>query len=259
MQKIGAKGGMSLTTGFDVRFEFNNNVFAKEFYTDGDEDVVHMLCDEAQLPNVQSMTGGMNRFLGEGTVQYPHTRIFTDVSLGFLCDADMIPYKFLSNWYNFIYGEEVKPIEGSGIAGAVATQPFEFNRENRLEYMDDYVSTCKIIKSEPDFSSPSGRVPVVVMLENCYPYSIDAVPLQYGTSQVARVNVNLYYSRHTIAYGGAVNNNSTSKAPKVLNNVTKEDTGSDPGQSTFRGTTDYNPNSGYMPGQGPNDKEGSQI
>ncbi len=225
MSKIGVKGGMSLTTGFDVRFQFDND-FASEYYNDGDEDVVHMLCDEAQLPNVQSSTAGMNRFLGEGTVQYPHTRIFTDVSLGFLCDADMIPYKFLNDWYNQIYGEEVKPIEGSGIEGAVATQPFDFNRENRLMYMDDYVSTCKIIKSEPDFSAPNGRVPVVVMLENCYPYSIDAVPLQYGTSQIARVNVNLYYSRHTIAYGKTVNSNPSGDSGYISaqENIKQNDT-----------------------------------
>ena len=67
MKKIGNKGGMSLTTGFDVQFQFSDNTaFEKEFYTDGDEDVVHMLCDEAQLPNVQSATGQMNRYLGEG-------------------------------------------------------------------------------------------------------------------------------------------------------------------------------------------------
>jgi len=75
MQKIGNKGGMSLSTGFDVSFQFGaGTTFGGEFYTDGDEHIVHMLCDEAQLPNVQSATGQMNRYLGEGQVYYPHTR-----------------------------------------------------------------------------------------------------------------------------------------------------------------------------------------
>ena len=201
MSKIGAKGGMSLTTGFDVTFEFNND-FGQEFYTDNDKHLVNMFCDEAQLPNVQSATGGMNRFLGEGTVQYPHTRIFTDVGLGFMCDADMTAFKFFHNWYNTIYGDGPKPVV-SNMEGASGITPLDFNRENRLKYMDDYVSTCKIIKSEPNASASNGRVPVVVMLENCYPYALDAVPLQYGASQITRINVNLYYSRHTIAYGQA--------------------------------------------------------
>ena len=199
MTKIGAKRGMSLTTGFDVRFEFNND-FSKEFYTEQDKSIVEVFCDEAQLPNVQSATNGMNRFLGEGTVQYPHTRIFTDVGIGFMCDAEMTSYKFFNNWYNEIYGDEIVTMSAD-MEGALGASPLPFNRENRLKYMDEYVSTCKIIKSEPDASASNGRVPVAVMLENCYPYAIDAVPLAYGASQITRVNVNLYYSRHTIAYG----------------------------------------------------------
>ena len=41
--------------------------------------------------------------------------------------------------------------------------------------------------------------------------------------------------------------------------MTKEDTGSDPGQSTFSGTTDYNPDSDYAPGYGPNDDDGKDT
>ena len=61
------------------------------------------------------------------------------------------------------------------------------------------------MKTEPNNVAAIGRVPAVVLLENCYPYSIDAVPLAYGSSQVTRVNVNFYYSRHTIAHGNSGN------------------------------------------------------
>ena len=206
MKKIGNKGGMSLSTGFDVSFQFGGGTtFGGEFYTDGDEHIVHMLCDEAQLPNVQSATGQMNRYLGEGQVYYPHTRLFTDISMGFLCDAQMTPFKFFQNWYNTIYGDQMVsygtriPHRTVGFEGAKSAQPLPRNRVNRLQYMDEYVSTCQIMKTEPNAESSSGRVPIVVSLENCYPYSIDAVPLSYGTSQVTRVNVNFYYSRHTIS------------------------------------------------------------
>ena len=88
MSKIGRHKGMSLTTGFDVFFEFNSVSDAEtlplKYYTDGDQDVVHMMCDEAQLPNVQSATGQLSgRYLGESALQYPHSRMFTDVGLGF--------------------------------------------------------------------------------------------------------------------------------------------------------------------------------
>ena len=59
----------------------------------------------------------------------------------------------------------------------------------------------RIFKTEPNGVAANGRVPITFILENAYPYSIDAVPLAYGTSQVTRVNVNFYYTRHSVRYG----------------------------------------------------------
>ena len=218
MTRIGGKGGMSLTTGFDVQFDFNGNAFTSSrpyeaFYKEGgtDREVVHMLCDEAQLPNVQSATQNVNgRVLGEGSVAYPHTRIYTDISLGFLCDAQLTPLKFFTGWYDFIFGEfdGTNQVEGgkeiaydADLENARAIQPGSKYRVNRLKYHDDYVCDLRIFKTEPNGVASNGRVPITYILENAYPYSIDAVPLAYGTSQVTRVNVNFYYTRHSVRYG----------------------------------------------------------
>ena len=213
MTKIGAKGGMSLTTGYNIEFDFNTGLlassgtppFVKQFYDDtGDhKNVVNMLCDEAQLPNVVATTGSVTgRYLGEGLIQYPHTRSYTDVGLGFMCDAEQIPLKFLTSWYDWIFGENVTSSHAyKGMEGARTTVPRKRNRTNRLNYVDDYVCNLRIMKTEPDASSAAGRVPITYVLENCYPYSIDAVPLAYGSSQLTRVTASFYYTRHTVLYG----------------------------------------------------------
>ena len=206
MSKIGRQKGMSLTTGFDVFFEFNSEseeeTLPLKYYADGDEDIVHMLCDEAQLPNVQTATGQLSgRFLGEAAVQYPHSRLYTDVGLGFLCDAKMIPLKFFNYWYDWMFGDGRTVAANSGISGAESAFPKNDNRVNRLKYQDDYAAKVKIIKTEPDGTASNNRAPVTYILENAYPYAIDAVPLSYGVSQITRVNVNFHYSRHTIVYG----------------------------------------------------------
>ena len=200
MAKIGAKGGMSYSTNFDVEFSFEKSpAFVQEFAGE-DKNVIQMLCDEAQLPNVQSAVSQRSgRNLGEGPVSYPHTRIFTDISLGFLLDADLTALKFINNWYNYIFGEDYK--EYTGFEGAEELTPNLENRINRLKYLDEYAATLKIMKTEPNATSERGRVPVTYLLEKCYPYSIDTVPLAYGSSQVSRLTVNFYYSRHTVAYG----------------------------------------------------------
>ena len=64
------------------------------------------LCDEAQLPNVQAATGTLKgRYLGEGQINYAHTRVFTEFQLGFQCDADMSPLKYLNSWFGQIFSE----------------------------------------------------------------------------------------------------------------------------------------------------------
>lgn len=202
MKTIGVQGGMSLTTGFDVEFDFGGEKPFTNFYKDTNKDIVKMLCDEAQLPNVQSAVASITgRYLGEGAIYYPHTRLYTDVSLGFLMDADMIPLKFFTAWYDYIFGEGTQKTHNGTVNGATTSQVGKTNRTNRLKYPYTYTATARIIKTEPTGSASNGRAPIVYALENCYPYSIDAVPLSYGTSQVAKVNVNFYYTRHSISYG----------------------------------------------------------
>ena len=204
MQKISDRGGMSLTTGFDVQFDFKkpNRPFADVFYKDKVKDVVEMFCDEAQLPNVQSAVGQINgRYLGEGSVSYPHTRIFTDVGLGFLLDANLTALKFFTAWYDFIYSEKMEGYNGRMEEARGALKPEPETRANRMQFMDDYTCTCRIIKSETGKNRSNERAPITYLLENFYPYSVEAVPLSYGTSQIARVNVSFYYSRHTVRYG----------------------------------------------------------
>ena len=205
MQRIGRSGGMSLTTGFDVQFDFHDPdaPFAKMYYAGEDKDIVHMMCDEAQLPNVQSAVAQMNnRYLGEGTVAYPHTRIFTDLSLGFLLDANLTSLKFFQSWYDYIYGDWMPTDQYSPTIGVARIEDKKSrNRQNRLKFQDDYMCTLRIMKTEPDAVASNHRAPITYLLENCYPYAIDAIPLSYGTSQTTRVNVNFYYSRHTVKYG----------------------------------------------------------
>ena len=214
MKSIGVQGGMSLSSGFDVEFDFtspekSNSVgeikskFESKYYKSKDnKNVVHMLCDEAQLPNVQSGVAQITgKYLGQGPVSYPHTRIFTDLSLGFMLDADLTPLKFFNEWYNYIFSEELKEESQGRFDEMKSTPKIAHNRTNRLKYLDQYACTLKILKTEPGVGASNERSAVAYFLEECYPYSIDAVPLAYGSSQITRLTVNFYYSRHTVKVG----------------------------------------------------------
>ena len=115
LQTIAGAGGMSFSNNWDIEFRFPNqkqlSALLYQYVGLGtkNEQIIRLLCVEAQLPNVSTATGATNgRYLGGGAVNYAHTRVYSDFSLGWMCDADMTPLKFLTTWNDYIFGE--KPV-----------------------------------------------------------------------------------------------------------------------------------------------------
>jgi len=212
---MAANGGMAMSNGYDVEFDFNKDKLVNlsntikrlgiklpEKTTTGQPGaLINLFCDEAQLPNISAAVGQINgRYLGEGIVNYPHTRIVSDFSLSWMCDANMIPFKFLNAWHGFIFGDTMfEETATSSLLEDVKQFALDRsdNRTNRLAYPEEYQATLRISKAERGENAPNSRVSLVCVLENVYPYSIDAVPMSYGSSQVTRVSANFYYTRHT--------------------------------------------------------------
>ena len=75
--------------------------------------------DEVNLPGAQAATGQLTgRFMGEGMTNYVHQKMFTDLQLRWMCDANMSPYKFMNTWYQYIFQEynengEIETIQNS--------------------------------------------------------------------------------------------------------------------------------------------------
>ena len=242
---MAAQGGMSFSNNFDVQFDFARNTdLLSRFKTLGVDmgttsgtapaddkeitpstaSVLKVFCEEAQLPNVQAMTGTYTgRRLGEGAVNYAHTKLYTDFQLGWMCDANMTPLKFLNAWYSFIFGEydsqgtEIFGAAGSTVAPGSATafaqtgQSLEAiksasgnvtnpDRQIRLRYPDEYQAKVIITKSEKSSKAPNGRPSMMYVMMDAFPYAIDAVPLSYGASQVTKVTANFYYSKYSVVY-----------------------------------------------------------
>ena len=161
----------------------NNFVVFFEGYPNGliDDETVAFMCDEAQLPNVNTATGSINGIhTGVGNVDYPHTRVFTEIQLGFMLDANLSVLKFLNAWYNSIFIDT-----GGGE-----------NRTTRLNYRDSYAGSIIITKTENGPDSTTQRRPISYVMEQAYPYAIDAIPLQFGSSQVTKVTAQFKYQRH---------------------------------------------------------------
>lgn len=211
---IANNGGMAMSNGYDVEFEFGNenlkglvDEFKKlsiRFPSTNDDgtpgSLINMFCSQAQLPNISAAVSQINgRYLGEGVVNFPHTRIVSDFSLTWMCDANMAPFKFLNAWHSYIFGENVDNRTANRLQNIKEiTAPLKkMQRSNRLKFPNQYQATLRIAKTERGKNAPNSRVPLVCLLENVFPYAIDVVPLSYGSSQISEVSANFYYTRHT--------------------------------------------------------------
>ena len=189
---MNANGGMSYANHFVVEIIENDGRPAQN-------NIFEFLCDEAQLPNIQAATGTIEgRYTGEGQVNYPHTRVFTEVQLGFQCDADMTPLKYLNTWYGSVFGEP--PIEDGQTLEGISSTPYSANRTNKLQLPKSYCRTVKITKTEIGPDDAPLRPSVTYLLERAWPFAIDAVPLQFGSTLLTKVTCQLYYTRHTILH-----------------------------------------------------------
>ena len=168
---------MSFSNNFVVSFEGP----AAAYF---DSEAVEFFCDEAQLPNVNTATGTQNGlYVGLGSVDYPHTRVFTEFQLSFMLDANLNLLKSLNSWYGSIFNEN-------------EIETYLENRSTRLAYKDSYASTINITKTESGPDSPTQRKPITYVMEKAYPYAVDAIPLQFGSSQLTKVTAQFKYQRH---------------------------------------------------------------
>ena len=166
--------------------------------------------DEVNLPGAQAATGQLTgRFMGEGVTNYVHQKMFTDFQLGWMCDANMSPFKFMQTWYQYIF-QEFQP-DGSEIATvqqldtnseekAMAASKFAVNRTTRLQFPENYHCTVRIAKAEKGPVSETNRVSTVHVLQEVFPYAVEAIPLSFGTSQLVKCTASFYYSKHRVAY-----------------------------------------------------------
>jgi hypothetical protein len=203
------RGGMSVSNQYDIVFSFTASVAAEiakglggsTTTTTSDNYIIKYFCDEAQLPNVGTMTGNLTgRYTGMGTTAYAHTPIYTEFQLGWMCDANMTPLKFLTGWHNYMIGATFSNTERGKRLENVSSPSKKLagNRTNIIRYPDEYVCDITVTKVENGQTEDTRRPSISYLMERAFPISIDAVPLSYGNSQLTRVTATFQYQRHQV-------------------------------------------------------------
>lgn len=228
-------GGIAFSNSFKVTFEKpgsgDNTVFKnikKVLTTFNETDLsgdtigganegnyISLMADEVTLPGYQAATGQVNGiYTGSGQFQYPHSRLFNDVTISWICDANMTPLKFLQMWMQTIFNEYdssgTEYIDFHNQTSSADTNQRQRNRTVRLNYPDDYTLQLSILKGEKTSSGELDRPSVRYVFDGVYPYSIDSIPLSFGNAQTVKVTANFYYERWFTYYDNQWNKIKTS-------------------------------------------------
>lgn len=147
---------------------------------------VLLMCDEVSLPGIQSSTGSVVRHPGSNPIYYPTNPIYNDLQLSFMCDSEMQALNFLVQWREKIYKKVGNSSEPS----------------YQVNYPEDYQCTLYIEKNERSSSSEIGQTPVTYTVKGAWPYSLDSIPLSYGSSQLVKVTANFYYRNWSAEFSG---------------------------------------------------------
>lgn len=230
------RGGMSVSNQYDVQFVFTSDVSKgiAEYVsnigsvgTNASSDYIFKyFCDEAQLPNVGTMTGQLTgRYTGMGTVAYAHTPVYTEFQLGWMCDANMTPLKFLTAWHNVVIGQgsatnasRNQNLEDMKSKNSFVPGNSLSNRAINIAYPDTYCCNMMVTKVEQGQTEETRRPSITYYMERAFPISIDAVPLSYGNSQLTRVTATFQYSRH-FTYTNDLTDSTNFSSANVRNKV----------------------------------------
>ena len=173
--------------------EFNGSELKSDSVDGGPARWISMMCDDATLPGSQFATGQVNGiYTGSGQFNYPHTRMYNDLTLSWICDANMTPLKFVNTWMDAIYDDGYTLINQKS---ASQVKGRDRNRTVRMNFPDEYTMACSILKAEKNSTSELGRPSIRYRLEGVFPYSVDSIPISAGSSQLVKVSANFYYER----------------------------------------------------------------
>ena len=177
-----------------------------------------LLCHQAQLPGTQfDLATEKGGFQGV-TETFARGRQFTQFAVSFYVDSEYNVIRLFEEWMNFINplhvtgGPGADPVSGKVDTGSPAGSLFRQEAQEgtaffRMRYPEAYKKNITITKFERNAGFHLGKNSIypyeqqsrqlTYQFINAFPIQIAAVNLNYGGSEIAKVDVVFNYDRYT--------------------------------------------------------------
>lgn len=168
------------------------------------------LCDEASIPGTFAATNEIDGMYTGRLIQFPHGKLYNDLTLGFMLTNQVNPVKFFEAWMYTIFPERKLNTNDNDSANINGPIPYDSktvgSRGSRtnvttLEYYDSIVcNSITITKSFKTRTSEKGGKSSITRIYKAYPYSVETVPLSYGPSVINKLRVQFRYEKHVTTF-----------------------------------------------------------
>ena len=147
-----------------------------------------LLCSAASIPGSALATSDIfGNFTGVQE-KFAHSRIFSEISLEFYVDKDYKMIKFFEHWMDYISsGSEKRRITSFSKASPGYFYRMRYPKGNSGYKCDK----TKIVKFNVDYQKE-----IEYTFIGMFPINLASTPVQYGNSDVLRVNCTFNYERY---------------------------------------------------------------
>ena len=179
-----------VSVGSPSRADGTFNRFLRESGVNYDQDQLNLSCSDASLPGSRLATSEiLNDFPGVRE-RHVYRRTYDEViNLTFYCDADQyLPIRFFESWMNYITN-----MTSTG-DNNVKNETFTY----RVQFPREYQGNLEISKFEKNLDSRRQTKILTYKFTNCFPLSINSMPVSYEASSLLKCTVGMAYSRYYI-------------------------------------------------------------
>ena len=181
------------TSHFQVSVSFQDsrfNRYKQEIGLNLDQGRLNILCSDTVLPGSSFATADITNNIPGVRERHVYRRTYDDsIQLSFYCDADQyLPIRFFEAWMNYISN-----MTSSG-SNKIQNEDYHY----RVKFPREYRGNLEISKFEKNLDSRRQTKILTYKFVNCFPLSINSMPVSYDASQVLKCTVNMAYSRYFI-------------------------------------------------------------
>lgn len=133
---------------------------------------VSLMAESCSIPGKQIATTPFTMY--GTTMKMPYGTLYDDFNVSFICTKSMVERTFFDVWANFIHNPH----------------------NNYMHFLDDYVGTIVVVKLNDSVDANSVPNALSVwMLQECFPITIQAQELSYGSEDYLRLTIQFAYRK----------------------------------------------------------------